>query len=73
MVDLQRDVQRLPGCTPGLFRLASQPEDARLDGQRRDTLVVLHAEAMGETVEMTTVGHALQYLFGMLPGLLLVA
>ncbi|MND76724.1 hypothetical protein D3C80_683790 [compost metagenome] len=73
MVDLQCDVQRLAGSAPGLFRLALQPEDARVEGQRRDTLVVLHAKAMGETVEMTAVGHALQHLFGMLPSLMLVA
>ncbi|MNV54181.1 hypothetical protein D3C71_1463570 [compost metagenome] len=73
VVDLQRDVQRLPGGAPGLFRLALQPEDARVDGQRRDALVVLHAEPMGETVEIPAMGHALQHLFGLLAGLMLIA
>src|SRR5450830_1806008 len=73
MVDLDRDVQRLAGSTPGLFRLALQPEDPRQNRQRGDALVVLHAKTVGEAVEVAALGQALDDLLGILPRLRLIS
>ena len=72
VIDLQRNVQRLSGRAPGLFRLALDPEDAREDGQGGNALVILHTKTMGEAVEMAAVGHALDDFLGIHPRPMLI-